>query len=56
MVTGNDETSKHAIIEDLNVREQETCPAFASNNPEIVLRDSLEVDQVELVGTPVRLS
>lgn len=53
---GVDEASKHAIIEDLIVGEQERCLAFARSNPEIVLPDNLDVDQQELVGTPVRMS
>lgn len=50
---GGDEAQKNLVIDDLVVGEKERCLAFANNNPEIVLPDNLELDQNELVGTPI---
>lgn len=54
MAIGNDDDSIDNIVTDLIVDEKERCLAFANNNPEIVLPDSLDLDSDELVKTPVR--
>ena len=50
---GNDACSKHVIIDDLIADEKEKCLMFANNNPETVLPDNLDVDEVDVGFIPV---
>lgn len=56
LVMEGDNASKLDINEDLIVREQESCLAFANNHPEVVLPDNLDVVHQKIVGTPVGVS
>ena len=53
---GGDEENKHSVIDNFVAGEKERCLVFASNNPEIVLPDNLDIDQIELAGTPLGMS
>ena len=50
---GGNDTNRHEVIDDLIGGEKERWLAFSNNNPEIVLLDNLELDQDDLIGTPL---